>query len=191
MSGTRIKLSNYLTLYITGTLYIAAFFYFFAGYAGPNALNITNTNKIFIITAFPQGWCFFTRSPQEKSIHLYDVNNGKPSPYDLRGFNSEFFWGFSRKNRLVSMEIGNILGTHINPDSVISYRKHCYASTSLNELLNIDTLKYNHFTLNNVMILKGKYILEIDDFIPWSLRRRLSLSNIKISKTFIPITINQ
>ncbi|MDR3679944.1 MAG: SdpA family antimicrobial peptide system protein [Flavipsychrobacter sp.] len=191
MNTNRKKLSNYLTLYLASIFYVILFFYFFAGYAGPNALNITNTNKVFIITAFPQGWCFFTRSPEEKSTYLYDITNNKPSLHDLRGFNPEFSWGFSRKNRLLTMEIGNILSSHVNADSVISYKKKCYASNKLTDMLSVDTLKYNRITLKNILILKGKYILEMDDFIPWSLRRRLSLNDIKTTKIFIPVIINQ
>lgn len=57
---------------------------------------------------FPQGWGFFTRTPQEELIKAYHYQEGKWVGIANGGFSKENLFGLSRNNRENLMEVGSM-----------------------------------------------------------------------------------
>lgn len=65
-------------------------------------------NKSFYF--FPQGWGFFTKSPQEDLFSFYELNKNEVKKITLSNASSTNFFGLSKKARLAFAETGEVLG---------------------------------------------------------------------------------
>src|SRR5690242_9182808 len=86
-----LKLKLWLVFACTAGFYTFLFATMAASYAGNNPLNVLNQDIVQYVSVFPQGWAFFTRSPREGTISLYEVTNDRLDKIDLRGFKPAYF----------------------------------------------------------------------------------------------------
>lgn len=124
-------------------------------------ISIPYSKSKTIFTFSPQGWGFFTRNPREDIAKIYSINNEKVTPVIVANSNRKFMFGLSKKAKLVSWEISNIIDQIKEEDWVQNNR-----DTLLFNTKKIDTIKNSFF----VPSLKGGYIISIQERIPhaWS-----------------------
>jgi len=129
-----------------------------------NTLNNTLSPKFkyIIISIFPESFAFFTKDPKDEQIVLYSVQRNNIEKINLKTNSSYNFFGFSRKSRRLTYEIG-ILTKKI-PDSLWNEIKET-------TIKNIDFDTISDFLLekdNNVQLFeKGKYVFYYYKPIPW------------------------
>jgi antimicrobial peptide system SdpA family protein len=59
---------------------------------------------------FPQGWGFFTKSPQEDLFSFYEINQNEVEKISLSNASASNFFGLSKKARLTFAEMSEVLG---------------------------------------------------------------------------------
>jgi antimicrobial peptide system SdpA family protein len=188
MKTQTIKLA--LVFCCTAVLYISIFAIMAASYAGNNPLNKLNRDIVQYVSIFPQGWAFFTKSPRESSISIYEVRNKRVEKIDLRGFKQAYFFGASRKHRIISLETSSAFKKLSNIEDKITIEKTIIFRDDLNKYINTDSLKFNKINRDQKnILLQGQYLLVIEDFLPWSLIKKKSTFAIKQHLKIIPFTI--
>jgi antimicrobial peptide system SdpA family protein len=142
-------------------------------YAGSNPMDKLNGQMSNYISIFPEGWAFFTRPVRESSMRLYSANGEKFKKVELRGFVPEYDFGASRENRILTIELSNVLAKLNLSRKREQIEKYIVFDEDLNKALSIDTLHFCQLAEgNNNILLKGKYILVLQDYLPWSLIRK-------------------
>ncbi|WP_160717526.1 hypothetical protein [Chitinophaga solisilvae] len=162
-----------------------------ANYAGNNPLNKLKINAANYISIFPEGWSFFTKTVKEPSLSLYKVENGMLKREDLRAFQSRFLWGANRNNRLLSVEVSNVI-RKVNAAGMrkMTYLQNIKFRENINDYFSADTLLYNNVTADEQLkLLRGKYVIIIEDFRPWSILKRKDEFEVKQKISLIPVLI--
>lgn len=108
---------------------------------------------------FPQGWSFFTRSPREDLVDIFEYDPKKNS-YNLINLadRSKCYFGLDRINRIVAYEISMILEevTKVKKSKTI-FEDNFYSDCEITVISN------------NIKHLKpGKYLLIIKKIKPWA-----------------------
>jgi antimicrobial peptide system SdpA family protein len=192
MKIPRLPLSIKLILVFgcTSAFYIFIFATMAASYAGNNPLNKLNRDIVQYVSIFPQGWAFFTKSPREGTISLYQVKNDRLEKIDLRGFKQEYFFGSSRKSRVFALETSNVLKKlNRTPDKVV-LEKTINFRDDLNDHIETASLTFNKIEKDQKnILLEGQYLLVIEDFLPWSLLSKKNTFTIKQHVKLIPFEI--
>lgn len=179
-----------LVFYGSAAFYVFVFALMAQSYAGNNPLNTLNNSIVHYVSLFPQGWAFFTKSPREPSLALYAVTNSHLDKIDLRGFESDYFFGISRKNRLIMMETGNVLKKLRDVPAMKTLEKTVLYRDNLNNYISPDTLTFNKVSRDEKnIVLRGKYLLVMEDFLPWSLLARQHTFRVKQHINIIPFVI--
>lgn len=162
-----------------------------ANYAGNNPLNKFNSRSLHFISIFPEGWAFFTKTAKEPVFTLYRVENETLKRVDLRSFQPRFFWGASRNNRLLNIEMGNIIRKiNSNTSDRIRYQQTIKFRDNISNYLSTDTLKFNDIKMDKqIKLMHGKYLIVIESFLPWSILRRKDEFEVKQKLTLIPVFI--
>lgn len=62
-----------------------------------------------VATLLPQGWAFFTRSPREPQIYLFEEIDGKVVKKSYPNASMESAFGFTRKVRSKGIELGHLM----------------------------------------------------------------------------------
>ncbi len=95
----------WITFY--GSILFVAFFFFLvlSIYFGNNPLNKSVTIYPRSVSVFPQGWAFFTGSSKNSRYLVYSENM---EVLELRSFSFENYYGASRHNRILNIEINNV-----------------------------------------------------------------------------------
>ena len=174
---------------------VLGYVFFFArvliSYAGNNPLNRLNTSTGQYVSLFPQGWAFFTKSPREPVYTFYRVKGNSLERYDLRGFKGEYYFGASRMNRMMSLEMSIASNKLDQLKKKLSISKRIPFRDDLNKYVSCDTLLFNKITKDkNNVLLSGRYVIAIESFLPWSMVRRKEKFTVYENVTIIPLEIN-
>lgn len=62
-----------------------------------------------IMSSFPQGWGFFTKSPVDPMIVVYRQDSTKRTRITYLNYSADNYWGFSKTSRAVGIEMAKIL----------------------------------------------------------------------------------
>lgn len=145
-------------------------FFIISIYFGNNPLNNSLTSKIKIISVLPQGWAFFTKKSTEPRLYIYKVERNNLSEINLRNFSSEYYFGMSRDNRILNLQIVNVF-KKVNTDSSIHYEFNSINTKELTEAVQVDTLNFNQVLIKSEIApnIKGKYLLIVQLMLPWPL----------------------
>lgn len=146
-------------------------FYIISIYFGNNPLNNSLISKVKVISVLPEGWAFFTKNSSEPQLYIYKVERNKLSEINLRNFTSEYFFGMSRNNRILNLQVANVF-KKVNNDSSIHYEFHSINITQLTNVLHVDTLDFNRVSIKNAIapnIEEGKYLMIVQLMLPWAL----------------------
>lgn len=124
---------------------------------------IFNYNKSFYF--FPQGWGFFTKSPQEELFSFYELNKNEVKKITLSTASANNFFGLSKKSRLSYAEMSEVLGKLNIKDSDWYNSKGLKMDTFVNLPIH-DTITVDN---KNLFILKNKaYLILKYNTIPFS-----------------------
>ena len=142
-------------------------------YFGNNPLNNSPRQSISYVSIFPEGWAFFTKSAKEPRIHIYNCNNNKIEYVDIRNFSKEYYFGISRHNRILNIEMGNIL-EKIKMEKINSFVIMSNNEKELNKKLNPSKIKYSNIYVSSTgnKDFKGKYLLSVQYLLPWPLLKQ-------------------
>jgi antimicrobial peptide system SdpA family protein len=142
---------------IINILIILLILFLFAA-ANKKSILFDDYEKNNIMSFFPQGWSFFTRDPREDLYVLFRVDSSKITKVNLISSSNEYFWGLSRKNRIIAYEMSLIQKDFKEKD--FSYIKRGdFSSVSKTKFIP---------NLNLQTISNGTYIIEIYPPIPWA-----------------------
>jgi antimicrobial peptide system SdpA family protein len=183
----RIKIIFYGSIFLYTAILVSALSIFL----GYNPLNKLNENKGEYTSIFPQGWAFFTKSVVQPTSVIYKVESNRLEEVDLRAFQYQYAFGLSRKNRLEAIDMGTAVSI-INglPEKNRGFNKVVKINADVHTLINPDTLRFAQINNNNrFVVLKGKYIAVLKEFLPWSLLRSPNVKLLKQSWRIVPFEI--
>lgn len=146
---------------------IAVLWITFLNYVFISSLPIPNNTsykqKATFFNIIPQGWGFFTRDPRENEIYLYTIINNSVVKFTDTNGSQKNFYGASRKNRLIGIELG-LLIPKINKSS---WKEMKGGKLVFNPKIHTDTI-LNKFSPCNI---KGTYFIVEQERIPWAWSR--------------------
>jgi antimicrobial peptide system SdpA family protein len=124
-----------------------------------NAQTPTYAFSKLLKKTIPEGWGFFTKSPREDLIEIYRVENKKIEKVELRNTSYTSFFGASRKNRKLSMEV-SIMSELVNESEWL--KKTDMAKLVIpNKIVKVDN--------KNLKYLKGgEFVLIKRQIVPWA-----------------------
>ncbi|WPO91737.1 SdpA family antimicrobial peptide system protein [Chryseobacterium sp. HR92] len=158
-------------------------------YFGNSPLNKSKETKKKYILLFPQGWAFFTKEPRDPLIHFFSFSNNKFDNVIDKNFSLNTFLGASKKSRIVNIELQKIVNKIIRDSVQHSSEKFL----GINELKknvsdrNIDFTKVNIDKKYIPDINNGKYLIVIEEQLPWALLSKTS--NYKAKFEIYPIEV--
>lgn len=129
----------------------------------PIHTNRSFINKIITSNAFPQGWGFFTRDPRQEKAILYTIKNGNVEKFTETNNLSKFYFGLSRKNRLISIEASIITSSLRDVDS-LWVDSEGGSSFILDQSIKTDTV-VNKFKPCNI---RGDFFIVKQERTPWA-----------------------
>ncbi len=148
--------------------WLLLFFSIFLSVAPETTFNYNSKVRLIIGSLFPQGWEFFTISPQNEKIYFYKLDdNMQLQLLDTKNSSSSAYFGLSRKNRFKSTELSAIASI-INDSAWYQCSKYIY------DCYKIDTLKI--ITIQNKIINKticGNWIVVKSSPLPWAWRNQI------------------
>lgn len=152
-------------------------------YFGNNSLNKYKNTYREYLTILPQGWAFFTKNSREPLVHIYSYNNSSITPITYRNFSLENNFGASRHNRILNLE-GTQLTKIIYKDSLKPVIKKSLNIAELEPFLLKHKFIFKQYSIDKSKTpdIKGKYLIIIQDQLPWSLiqKKPTYKSNFKI-----------
>ncbi|GEN77486.1 SdpA family antimicrobial peptide system protein [Chryseobacterium hagamense] len=182
----KIKIIYFLTAII---LVFAIIIKILSVYFGNNPLNNSRYGYINYVSVIPEGWAFFTKNARDPLTYIFKNSDGNITSVNLRNFSSDYSYGISRHNRIVSIEIGNVFDK-INKDTLT--KGTSIKALDVDELTNI--LKEKKVDYKDIYIekkhspdLNGKYIFVLQRLLPWTLLNRKS--NYKSTFVIYPVNI--
>jgi len=121
----------------------------------------------YLNITFPESFGFFTKSPKDRRIKLFNIDRKELKEIDLRANTANNLFGWKRNNRRITYELGVILRQI--PDSI-------WTETNSNKI------KSNRYTDNLFIsidskdsdligIKKGDYLIFHYEPIPWELNK--------------------
>lgn len=118
---------------------------------------------------FHKDGLFFTKSAKEPELYLYTCNE-KISPVNLRNFSLDYFFGLSRHNRVLNIQIHNIFH-EIKTDSIEPLILNTNNIDSLLNKLSIEKLNFKDIFIEKKFAqdLNGNYIIVLHLQLPWPL----------------------
>lgn len=141
-------------------LYISlmTLFYFLLLLYLPNsAVNLSMSQRNFLITLFPQGWSFFAKSPREKRVSLY-IETNELKEYDFIKYRLHDYLGFNREERKFISDIMN-KASYIDKNEWISsqFKKILTTKSPINFIyINNNSWYYKEFCNNNYIFVIHK-----------------------------------
>lgn len=152
--------------------------YIFIDAQGDNILSL-NTNaqiKQLTNTIFMESFGFFTKNPKsEEAFSIYKISKEGIFKLNLRNNSGYNLYGWSRKNRVRLLEIGNIaqaFGDELwNKTNTVKFHS-CI-------LKSADTLDFHKHDLKLKVLTAGKYIVTKDKLIPWEWNKIKSTKEIQ------------
>ncbi|MFH6993129.1 SdpA family antimicrobial peptide system protein [Flavobacterium sp. FlaQc-48] len=131
----------------------------------PIPSNETFKRKATFFNIIPQGWGFFTRDPRENEIWTYQILNNTAIKVTQTNGNLNNFYGASRKNRLISIELG-LLVSQIHTSSWINMKG---GKLILDKKIHTDTILNSLNPCN----IKGNLFIVEQERVPWAWSKNL------------------
>lgn len=149
------------------------FFRLISVYFGNNPLNNSQLSYTNYISFFPEGWAFFTKSPKEPRLYIYDCNKKNIENLNLRNFSKDYYFGISRHNRILNIEVENIM-SNVQKDSIKSFSLNSTNERNISKILNLNSIAFSNIKIdkNQNSHFIGKYIIAVQYLLPWSLLHR-------------------
>lgn len=122
-----------------------------------------------IYRLFPQGWSFFSKSPRDETISIYNLELTK-SPVIWPNNHPKNFFGIKRLGRSQGVELG-VLYSQINSNAWY----YC-DGLSQNCLSKLDFVPVVNNSPNPTLC--GKYVIVLREPIPWAWSKSVSLEGI-------------
>ncbi|MGB4774167.1 MAG: SdpA family antimicrobial peptide system protein, partial [Daejeonella sp.] len=128
-----------------------------------NPISLNGRYKIFFHNFFPQGWSFFTMSPRNEKMLIYNLKSGNEIDLvDMKNSSPKSYFGVSRYNRIRSIEFAVIKSQIDSVDWILCQNKK-------DQLITIDTLIPKIiFNKTNIKTLCGIYIIKKTPPLPWA-----------------------
>ncbi|BDD06267.1 SdpA family antimicrobial peptide system protein [Aureibacter tunicatorum] len=123
-----------------------------------SAISMPGNVKYYLNALVPQGWGFFTKSPRENYLTLYEVENDQLIKIPLNNSDIKNYFGLSRMGRSLFMEI-SIIKSQISESE---WSKGFDKSISLENAYQVNNTDFLHY------LKKGKYVIVEENFIPWN-----------------------
>lgn len=161
-----MEYSKQTKCYFLLNLVISVLFIFivFINSIGYNLLTLNKKWCFELQFLFPQGWAFFTKDPRDEQTTLYKIENQKNIEINMKNGATNAFFGISRKNRIMLIELAQIVNQlDTNSWKVIKSKEEflTYSDTAKAvEIINF----VNH------SIFKGEYLITKQKPLPWSWR---------------------
>lgn len=158
-----------ITFLLSIIFVVSIFFLLLSIYFGNNPLNNSSNSNIKFVSVFPEGWAFFTKSAKEPQLYLFSCDK-KVVPINLRNFSSEYYFGISRHNRILNIQIHNVFH-EIKDDSIKPFIVNTNNLDSLLNKLSVKNLNCKNLHIENKFAkdLDGKYLFALQLQLPWSL----------------------
>jgi antimicrobial peptide system SdpA family protein len=134
----------------------------------------TNTeaiDKFGFAKSLPEGWGFFTKSPQDEMVDLYVNESGQWSKIDLRVNRPTYYFGTSREARMLGFEI-SILLSKIESDSLWLENTNIDSIDFPTEFINVNNQYLN-------LLKDGEYALVKRKIVPWAWRNIVTNKQVK------------
>lgn len=128
-------------------------------------VNFSTSIKMWNQHLFPQGWSFFTKSPRDEEISIYQIIDNKVKPIKSNSFSLKNYFGLKRKNRTINTDLG-LINSELSNKIVWNN----YSNSSIKELNlknSLDFVKYK-FKFLYPSIEKGRYVIVKKEIIPWA-----------------------
>lgn len=115
-----------------------------------------------MVGLMPQGWAFFTRSPREDQMYVYQSIDGELVRLPYSNISKESWFGFNRKVRAKGIELGNLL----ERTQHLSWHP---CEGNLNDCPGLDTIA-THDIKNTAQLrtVCGEYYLVHRPITPWA-----------------------
>jgi antimicrobial peptide system SdpA family protein len=128
-----------------------------------------------LMSLFPQGWAFFTKSPREAQIKLYKLENMKCIEVNLNSNNTNNLFGLIRSSARLNYELAAAYN---------QIEKTEWEDGLSNIQINwFDSIPKNERRIKNVFDnprLIGTYVIIIQKIIPWAMYIKSRNPNQKI-----------
>jgi antimicrobial peptide system SdpA family protein len=110
---------------------------------------------------FPQGWAFFTKSPKEILIDVYEIKDRKLQPVDMMNVSAANLFGFSRMARMKGYELSLV----VSPVPAARWKKNTAPNllSHLNDTTMSVTNKYKFKYFDS-----GTYLFKQRLPVPWA-----------------------
>ena len=138
--------------------------------------------KKILNTLFPEGWSFFTRSPQEEIADLYKIEKSQLHKLTIANGEPRNLFGMSRMSRRIGMEL-SIIAAGI-PDSSWIEADQLNINLVIKEAYN---LKCNNVSVKNLS--NDEYLIAVYKKAPWTYARhpenfkmKYKLAKVKLEK---------
>lgn len=140
----------------------SAIFYVFLGHLPESPHPRTQQERINLIAISPQGWSFFTRSPREPVVHVYEPNPTGWHETDRANFHLSNWLGVRRIPRIKQVELKAMLA-EVDDEAWTK----CAGSLEL----CLDQNEVHPVTVSNPSTTKnlcGEYLLQRKEPVPWA-----------------------
>lgn len=160
---TKTKFSRFLPFrkplyfYVTWSLWSGIIYFAMLGYS-PTVMNKTEVKKVFMFV-FPQGWGFFTRSPQEVMTIAYKEEENTLHLVTTLNASADNYLGLSRKSRVIASEMFKITAA-INDTSWKSDKGSLKSPAGISDTITLSQ-KFHYFE-------SGVYIFHRHKTIPFA-----------------------
>lgn len=127
-------------------------------------IHSSSLTQLNLISIVPEGWAFFTRSPREENIYVYEKD--KESLWKLvniPGASPTFIFGLDRSGRAISAELQILLDQLPDSNDWVESR------VKLKNFLSNDTLvAYQVKNFSKIQRCKGELIIQKVKPVPWA-----------------------
>ena len=187
MSTSAKRAYDYIVFWASCLAYTLAFIFICAAYLPGSVLHFKYTDRHIVSTLYPIRWDFYTGSAREPIYRLYHIENNKAISYDIRPFSSRFFFGLKRDSKLIASELEGIALDTAFVTTAGKYIINMPTGADINNYIHTDTLKYNNYQSANVLYLKGKILMSIEDCPSWQEQRNMPMRPRTV--TLIPLNL--
>lgn len=187
---SKVNYASLVAFFLGCTFVVLVFFKVASIYLGNNPLNKSYYSQIKFASGFPQGWAFFTKSAKDPQIFMIEYD--KPRNIKILNFQStstDFYLGVSRHNRILNVEIGNILS---KLDSTIKpYQVKAKKIEDIFEYIKAKKIKFTSINIEKKLApdFNGEYVIVIQEMLPWPLMNKIP--DYPSNFTLFPIIINR
>lgn len=168
--------------YLFYTAIIGASLYFvFLAFFSSLSYNVNTpspTVKSLFNLSAPEGWGFFTRSPREEMVDIYEFENSKLETALHKNIHYSNFFGISRKSRKLAMEASIVMG---------KIKDSIWVSEVGIENLKIPLRAYS---VNSELLYHlncGNYVFVKRKTVPWAWRKNINEKDVPYEIAHIKI----